>query len=85
MHTGDRIVSTKKLKSRSTVKSTVKRRKLNWAGSSKASGAPASEQDPKRGLGDFTGAGEHARLGGRTSGIVGQTTKRVRTDKRQKK
>jgi|SRR4051812_12433214 hypothetical protein len=45
-------------------------------------GAPFSEQDPKRRLGDFSGAGEHPRQGGRTSGIVGQTTKRNHTDKR---
>jgi len=44
-------------------------------------GAPFSEQDPKRRLGDFSGAGEHPRQGGRTSGIVGQTTKRNHTDK----
>jgi len=78
-------MATKKLKSRSAVKPTVKKRTLNWTGAAKATGAPASEQDPKRRLGDFTGAGEHARQGGRTSGIVGQTTKRGRTDKRQKK
>lgn len=46
-------------------------------------GTPGSELDPKRRLGDFTGAGEHARQGGRTSGIVGQTTKRLRTEKRK--
>jgi hypothetical protein len=46
-----------------------------------AKGAPFSEQDPKRRLGDFSGAGEHPRQGGRTSGIVGQTTKRNHTDK----
>jgi hypothetical protein len=45
------------------------------------SGAPFSEQDPKRRLGNFGGAGEHPRQGGRTSGIVGQTTKRNHTDK----
>jgi hypothetical protein len=44
-------------------------------------GAPSSEQDPKRRLGNFGGAGEHPRQGGRTSGIVGQTTKRNHTDK----
>jgi hypothetical protein len=47
----------------------------------KVKGAPFSEQDPKRRLGDFSGAGEHPRQGGRTSGIVGQTTKRNHTDK----
>jgi hypothetical protein len=49
------------------------------------SGAPFNEQDPKRRLGNFSGAGEHARQGGRTSGIVGQTKQRGRTDKRKKK
>jgi hypothetical protein len=44
-------------------------------------GAPFSEQDPKRRLGNFSGAGEHARKGGRTTQIVGQTKKRNHTDK----
>jgi hypothetical protein len=48
----------------------------------KNGGAPFSEQDPKRRLGNFAGAGEHARQGGRTRGIVGQTKQRNRTDKR---
>jgi hypothetical protein len=48
----------------------------------KNEGAPFNEQDPKRRLGGFSGAGEHPRQGGRTSGIVGQTTKQVHTDKR---
>jgi hypothetical protein len=47
-------------------------------------GAPFSEQDPKRRLGNFSGMGEHPRQGGRTSGIVGQTKQRNRTDKRGK-
>jgi hypothetical protein len=76
-------MATKKLRTRSAVKSTVKKRTLNWMGAHKSSGAPFSEQDPKRRLGGFTGAGEHSRLGGRTSGIVGQTTKQVHTDKRK--
>jgi hypothetical protein len=46
------------------------------------SGAPFSEQDPKRRLGNFGGAGEHPRQGGRTSGIVGQTKQRNHTDKK---
>jgi len=45
---------------------------------------PGGEQDTKRRLGNFTSAGEHARIGGRTSGIVGQTTKRSRTDQKKK-
>ena len=48
----------------------------------RATGAPFSEQDPKRRLGNFNGAGEHSRQGGRTTGIVGQTKRRNHTDKR---
>ena len=49
------------------------------------SAAPFNEQDPKRRLGNFGGAGEHPRQGGRTSGIVGQTKQRNRTDKKKSK
>jgi len=67
----------------SATKSSVKRRLRVVAGSQIPSNAvPGGTQDTKRRLGNFTGAGEHARIGGRTSGIVGQTTKRGRTDKR---
>ena len=48
-------------------------------------GAPFNDQDPKRRLGNFGGAGEHPRQGGRTSGIVGQTKQKNRTDKGPKK
>ena len=48
-------------------------------------GASFSEQDPKRRLGNFTGAGEHARQGSRTAGIVGQTKQRNHTDRSGKK
>jgi hypothetical protein len=48
-------------------------------------GAPLNEQDIKRRLGNFSGAGEHARQGGRSTGIVGQTKQRNRTDKGPKK
>jgi hypothetical protein len=40
-----------------------------------------NDQDVKRRLGNFGGAGEHPRQGGRTSGIVGQTKARNKTDK----
>jgi len=75
----------KKMKSHSAVKPTVKKRTLNHPGAGLASGAPQNEQDVKRRLGNFTGAGEHARIGGRTSGIVGQKTKALRTDGRKRK
>ena len=44
-------------------------------------GGPFNDQDPKRRLGNFGGAGEHPRQGGRTSGIVGQTKKQNQTGK----
>lgn len=49
----------------------------------KSAGAPFNEQDPKRRLGNFGGAGEHPRQGGRTSGIVGQTKQKGKTDKKK--
>ena len=76
-------MATKKLKSRSAVKPTVKKRTLNPSNALQPHGAPANEQDVKRRLGNFTTAGEHARVGGR-GGIVGQTTKKNRTDNRKK-
>jgi hypothetical protein len=47
-------------------------------------GVPGSEHDPKGRTGNFETAGEHARVGGRTSGIVGQTKQKFHTDKRKK-
>ena len=65
-------------------KATTKKRSLNVAGGKEQSGASFNEQDPKRRLGNFGGAGEHPRQGSRTAGIVGQTKQRNRTDKRSK-
>ena len=79
-------MATKKAKQSSTAKSSVRRRaRLVEGGQRAASGVPGSEQDSKRRLGNFETAGEHARIGGRTSGIVGQTTKKNRTDNRAKR
>jgi len=69
--------------SKSVAKSTVKKRTLNVSGSNVTHGAPFQEQDVKRRLGNFSGAGEHPRQGGRTTGIVGQTKQRFRTDNRK--
>jgi len=70
---------------RPSTKSSVKRRTVNRSAHAAAGGgSPTQHQDPKRRLGTFEGAGEHARIGGRTSGIVGQTTKKNRTDNRRK-
>jgi hypothetical protein len=76
-------VATKKMNRGSAVKPTVKKRTLNSAAAGPpAKGEPAAYQDSKRRLGNFEGSGEHARVGGRTSGIVGQTTKKLRTTKK---
>ena len=72
----------KNAKQSSTAKSSVRRRKRMVKGGQTASGGvPGSEQDSRRRTGNFETAGEHARIGGRTSGIVGQRTKRFKTDK----
>jgi hypothetical protein len=78
-------VAKKKAANAKTTKAKAKgtKRKLNEA--LIGSGAAVNEQDPKRRLGNFGGAGEHPRQGGRTSGIVGQTKQRSRTDKKQSK
>jgi hypothetical protein len=71
----------KKTKRAATAKSSVRRRaRLVQGAQSPSAGTPGAEQDPRRRLGNFEGGGEHARVGGRTSGIVGQTTKRFRTN-----
>jgi hypothetical protein len=62
-------------------KADVRKREVKLPHAKDEAGAPFNEQDPKRRLGQFSGAGEHARKGGRTSGIVGQTKKRNQTDK----
>ena len=69
----------KKSKTKSKASGKTKSRQSSLA--KKLVGAPLSEQDSKRRLGNFSGTGEHPRKGGRTSGIVGQTTKRNHTDK----
>lgn len=86
-------MATKKAQKTSTAqsskKSTAKKTGLNQApqkkppgANKKVEGAPPNEQDPKRRLGNFEGAGEHSRVGGRTSGIVGQTKQKFATDKK---
>jgi hypothetical protein len=74
-----------KRQKRSTLKSSVKRRTLDQTAASARAGMPGQQQDPLRRLGNFTGRGEHARVGGRTSGIVGQTTKDFGTDNKRTK
>jgi hypothetical protein len=82
----DNPMATKK-KGPTSVKPTVKKRSLNAAGAKPAmhKGDAFSNQDAKRRMGTFESAGEHALVGGRGSGIVGQTTKRFRTDNRKQK
>lgn len=80
-------MASRKLKPGSAVKSSVKRRSLNAAagGQLPGEGTPGQTQDSKRRLGNFETKGEHARVGGRTSGIVGQTTKDFGTDNKRTK
>jgi hypothetical protein len=51
--------------------------------SKKKRGAPLNDQDPKRRLGNFEGAGEAPRRGSRTTGIGGQSKQKFKTDKKQ--
>jgi hypothetical protein len=78
-------VAKKKAANAKTTKAKPKGTKRRLKEAPVGSGAALNEQDPKRRLGNFTGAGEHARQGGRTSGIVGQTKQRNRTDKKRSK
>jgi len=61
----------------SAVKPAAKKRSVNTkrAKAKPVEGAPFNDLDPKHRRGNFGGAGEHPRIGGRTTGIVGQTTK----------
>lgn len=76
-------MAAKKSKKRSYAsprKAAVKNRTVAPIPLTDRTGAPVSDQDVKRRLGNFSGAGEHARQGSRTSGIGGQTKQRFRTD-----
>jgi len=66
---------------KSTAKSSVRRRMRLVTGSEVPThGVPGSEQDPRRRMGNFSTAGEHARVGGRRTGIVGQKKSKLHTD-----
>jgi hypothetical protein len=69
-------------KTKAKDKASVKTKSRQSSLAKKPVGAPFSEQDPKRRLGNFSGTGEHPRKGGRTTGIVGQTRERVHSDKK---
>jgi hypothetical protein len=71
--------------SKSKVKGNAKSQKSKAKAKKRSPGAPFNEQDPKRRLGNYEGAGEAPRKGGRTSGIVGQTKQRNKTDKNLKR
>lgn len=62
-----------------TSKPSAKKRSLN-VGRGGGTGDPFNAQDKKRRLGNFESAGEHARVGGRTTGIVGQSKRKFRSD-----
>ena len=67
------------------VKATTKKRSVNAVPKKKAPrGAPASDQDPKRRLGNFSNAGEPARSGvARKTGQVGSSKRRAQTNKKK--
>lgn len=72
-----------KRKSVTTTKPSASKRTLNNdRKAEKKGGAPFHEQDPKRRLGDFVGTGEHARVGGRSKGIVGKRDRKSSVNKR---
>jgi hypothetical protein len=77
-----RAAQSKKASTKKAAASTSKKGLTKPPRGKKKSGAPFNEQDPKRRLGNFVGAGEHARQGSRTAGIVGQTKQRNHTDRR---
>ena len=80
------LMAIREKKGKPTAKASAKKQTLNPPGETqrKTRGAPATDLDPKRRLGNFEAAGEHSRVGGRTSGIVGQTTKTFRTNNKKK-
>lgn len=82
-------MASKRKRTGTSAKPTVKKRTLNAAGTRPPTkgqaSAPGAEQDAKRRLGGFTGAGEHARVGSRTAGIVGQTKRAFGTDNKRTK
>lgn len=75
----------KKKAARGVAKASVKKRTLNVTAQPKAAGSPFNDQDVKRRLGNFESAGEHPRVGGRTTGIVGQSKQHFRTDNKRTK
>ena len=72
-------------KANSAAKATTKKRSLNVGNGKPGGGAPFNDQDVKRRTGNFGTAGEHPHIGGRTSGIVGQTKRKFATNKKTKK
>ena len=70
-------------KTNAAAKATTKKRSLNVGNGKAGGGAPFNNQDVKRRTGNFGSAGEHPHVGGRTSGIVGQT-KRTFASKNKK-
>lgn len=70
---------------KSSLKSRTQSRIVSGSQRATKKGTPGQEQDIQRRLGNFTGKGEHARVGTRTSGIGGQTSKTFRTDNKRTK
>lgn len=66
-------------------KKSADKRSLNRGGNEPTYGSPFNDLDPKRRLGNFNTAGEHSRIGGRTTGIVGQKKQKFTKDQKLKK
>lgn len=60
-----------KAKKVGSMKPSARKRTLNAPGKAASGGAPFNDQDAKRRLGQFEGAGEHSLVGSRNKGIVG--------------
>lgn len=68
-----------------TSKSSVNRRTAKPTREPGAPAAPFQEQDEERRLGTFTGKGEPPRKGSRAAGIVGQTKRKFKNDRKSAK
>lgn len=60
------------------MKASARKKTVNAPGKGAPTGAPFNDQDVKRRLGQFEGAGEHARVGSRNKGVVGHHDQNAR-------
>jgi len=84
---GDSEMAKRTVGPKRAVKATTKKRSVNAGkpGGTPPRGAPTTDQDPKRRLGNFTGTGEAPRKGHRTTGINGPQKKQAAAKRANKK